>query len=182
MTSLALTLAGAVGAVLLSCECCTAKRHPRVTAVEESLSSQETVHRLRQFHGHLGPYALLGYRLGLWILQRLSCAKYFGARVTVAGPDATPFTCMLDGLQMATGYTLGKGNLKLVPGGSVALFDVEIVTEDGRHLAVQVPRRVENTFDEWLGQGLGEEKLFEKVMAAPASQWWEETPTGPRHA
>ena len=172
-----LALTGVAAAFLLACQCCSNRKHPQVTAVEENLSVDETLHRLRQFHGHLGPYAVLGYRLGQWILQRLGCTKYFGAAVTVCGPGSTPFTCMLDGLQMATGYTLGKGNLKLVPTATVpldTLFDIEVVTEDGRRLRVQVPREVENIFAEWMAQDLSEREVFDKVMAAPISHLWQE--------
>ena len=46
---------GVAGAFLLACDCCSQKKHPQVTAIEEDLSTDETLHRLRQFHGHLDP-------------------------------------------------------------------------------------------------------------------------------
>lgn len=174
MAVTALEFICAVGVFLLACESYLPKRQPRVTAVDEEFSPDETLHRLRQFHGHLGPYAVLGYRLGLWILRRLGCEKYFGAHVTVRGPHTTPFTCMLDGIQMATGYTLGKGNLELIPTATDALFDIEVVTEEGRLLRLQVPRQVENTFAEWMAQGLAEQQVFDTVMAEPNSNLWAE--------
>lgn len=174
---LSFILMGVVGAILLACDCCTPKERPQVTAVEEELSREETLHRLRQFHGHIGPYALLGYRLGLWLLERLGCSKYFGASVTVRGPGQTPFTCMLDGLQMATGYTLGKGNLQLIPGGAAGagvLFDVEVTTETGHYLKLEVPAQVGDRFADWMAQELSEPDIFDKVMAEPMSSLWQE--------
>ncbi len=169
-----LKLLSAAASLLLAGNCCSGKSHPQVTAVDEDLTRAETLHRLRQFHGHVGPYAVLGYRLGLWILQRLGCARYFGASVTVRGPDSTPFTCTLDGIQMATGYTLGKGNLILQAGGSQGLFDIEVVTEDRRCLQIEVPRQVESAFSEWMAQDLSEQQMFDKVMAEPISNLWQE--------
>lgn len=174
MVMLGLELMGTIAGCILACDCYSGKKHPQVTAVDEDLSPAETLHRLRQFHGHIGPYAVLGYRLGLWILARLGCGKYFGASVTARGPRITPFTCMLDGIQMATGYTLGKGNLKLEGGTADALFDIEVVTEDGRCLSIQVPGEVENTFAPWMAQELTEQQIFDKVMAEPSSNLWTE--------
>ncbi len=171
-----LILMSLAGVILLACDCCAQSNHPQVTAIEEELSRQEIVHRLRQFHGHLGPYAVLGYRLGLWMLERLGCGKYFGATVTVRGPAQTPFSCMLDGLQMATGYTLGKGNLKLIAGGAGAgaLFGIEVVTQMGQYLKLEVPVPVVEMFADWMGQELTEAEIFDKVMAAPAAHLWHE--------
>lgn len=62
-----------------------------------------------RFHGHLGPWAVLGLRLGQAILADLDCAGYFDIRIDVSGPIAKPPPrCILDGLQYATGATMGK--------------------------------------------------------------------------
>jgi formylmethanofuran dehydrogenase subunit E len=62
-----------------------------------------------RFHGHLGPWAMLGLRIGQMALADLDCQGYFDVRIDVAGPIARPpARCILDGLQFATGATMGK--------------------------------------------------------------------------
>lgn len=66
---------------------------------------------LKMFHGHLGPYVMAGYRLGRAALTRLGANKYFRIRAEVWCPDRPPPSCALDGIQLATGCTLGKQNI-----------------------------------------------------------------------
>jgi len=67
-----------------------------------------------RLHGHLGPWAVAGLRLGQAALADLDCNGYFDIRIDVAGPIAKPPPrCIVDGLQFATGATLGKGNIAI---------------------------------------------------------------------
>ncbi|MGD8239290.1 MAG: FmdE family protein, partial [Armatimonadota bacterium] len=50
------------------------------TAKPQRLSPEQELERLRQFHGHVGPYAVLGYRIGRHAVQELEHQKYFGIR------------------------------------------------------------------------------------------------------
>jgi formylmethanofuran dehydrogenase subunit E len=70
---------------------------------------------LVQFHGHLGPSAVAGARLGMAGLHAVEAEGYFDVEVTCEGPLAQPpQACFLDGLQVATGATLGKRSLQWV--------------------------------------------------------------------
>lgn len=65
-----------------------------------------------QFHGHLGPWATAGTRLGMAGLGAVNATGYFDVEVTCEGPFIKPpNSCFLDGIQVATGATLGKRNL-----------------------------------------------------------------------
>ncbi|MCX5700232.1 MAG: formylmethanofuran dehydrogenase subunit E family protein [Candidatus Omnitrophica bacterium] len=64
-----------------------------------------------EFHGHLGPYLALGLRAGVLGLRRIGCKKYFGLSVKVYGATQKPRSCLVDGLQLSTGATYGKGNI-----------------------------------------------------------------------
>jgi hypothetical protein len=75
----------------------------------------------KQFHGHLGPYLALGLRLGKAIVAELSPRPYFGLEVAVTGPPSPPPRCVLDGLQLSTGCTFGKGNLTHAEGERVVV-------------------------------------------------------------
>ncbi|PIP18903.1 MAG: hypothetical protein COT38_04725 [Candidatus Omnitrophica bacterium CG08_land_8_20_14_0_20_41_16] len=64
-----------------------------------------------KFHGHLGPYLVLGIRAGELALKKLKCKKYFGLEVEIYGVEEKPKSCLIDGLQLSTGATFGKGNI-----------------------------------------------------------------------
>lgn len=66
-----------------------------------------------QFHGHLGPAVVAGARMGMIGLRAVEAKGYFDVEVTCEGPLAKPpQACFLDGVQVATGATMGKRTLK----------------------------------------------------------------------
>src|SRR5271157_5985243 len=68
-----------------------------------------------QFHGHLGPSVVAGARMGMIGLRAVEANGYFDVEVTCEGPLAKPpQSCFLDGVQVATGATLGKRTLQWV--------------------------------------------------------------------
>ena len=68
-----------------------------------------------QFHGHLGPSVVAGARMGMIGLRAVEAKGYFDVEVTCEGPlDKPPQACFLDGVQVATGATLGKRTLQWV--------------------------------------------------------------------
>ncbi len=68
--------------------------------------------RAAQFHGHLGPWSIAGIRLGSAGRTAIEADGHFDVKAVVRGPfEATPRSCFIDGLQLATGATLGKRNL-----------------------------------------------------------------------
>jgi len=75
-----------------------------------------------KFHGHLGPYLILGILAGELAMKRLGCGKYFGLQVKVRGVDKKPKSCLVDGLQLATGATYGKGNIRKIKGSAVQIL------------------------------------------------------------
>ena len=75
-----------------------------------------------QLHGHLGPWLVAGLRIGAAGLRAVEADGYFDVEVTAEGPLALPpQACFLDGLQVATGATLGKRNLKWVEAPRLAV-------------------------------------------------------------
>jgi len=68
-----------------------------------------------KFHGHLGPFLILGLKAGLLANNTLGkdCFKTY---VTVETEPFPPFSCVVDGIQVATGCTMGKRNIELKRG------------------------------------------------------------------
>ena len=80
-----------------------------------------------KFHGHLGPYLILGLLAGELALKKLRCKKYFGLQVRVRGANKKPKSCLIDGLQLSTGATYGKGNIQKINARNIriSVFNLE---------------------------------------------------------
>jgi formylmethanofuran dehydrogenase subunit E len=75
-----------------------------------------------RFHGHLGPYLILGILAGEYALVKLGCRKYFGLKIIVSGANKKPKSCLVDGLQLSTGATYGKGNIRKSAGTKIKII------------------------------------------------------------
>lgn len=71
------------------------------------------------FHGHLGPYLMLGLLMGEYALKKLKAKPHFGLEVKVWGAAHKPKSCLIDGLQLSTGCTYGKGNITKYNGKAI---------------------------------------------------------------
>ena len=75
-----------------------------------------------QFHGHLGPSVVAGARMGMAGLRSVEARGHFDVEVVCEGPFAKPpQACFLDGVQVATGATLGKRTLHWVQADRIAV-------------------------------------------------------------
>jgi len=63
-----------------------------------------------EFHGHKCPFMPIGYRMGLLALEKLGIQREMdhGFFVFAELGEGHPQTCMMDGIQAATGATFGK--------------------------------------------------------------------------
>ncbi|MDO9523733.1 MAG: formylmethanofuran dehydrogenase subunit E family protein [Methanocorpusculum sp.] len=88
---------------------------------------------LAKFHGHLGPFIVLGYRMGKFALQYFDNDP-FSLFATVYCSGTTPESCLLDGIQIGSGCTLGKRNIELVTSSSA---EVMFRHADGRAILIK---------------------------------------------
>jgi len=72
----------------------------------------QTLEQIKNFHGHLGPYAVIGYKMGKIANQKLG-KDPFGKKATVYTGTTPPISCIIDGIQMSSGCTMGKGNIRV---------------------------------------------------------------------
>lgn len=72
--------------------------------------SDRVLGQAARFHGHLGPWLVLGLKAGRYARRKLG-ASPFDLRARVFCPPHTPYTCFVDGIQFSSGCTMGKGNV-----------------------------------------------------------------------
>jgi formylmethanofuran dehydrogenase subunit E len=103
-----------------------------------------------QLHGHLGPWLVAGLRVGASGLRAVAADGYFDVDVTAEGPLARPpQACFLDGIQVATGATLGKRNLKWVEAPRLVVRVKNVRT--GKTVVI----RPTTAMMEWIGSARG---------------------------
>jgi len=79
------------------------------------------IEEAEDFHGHLGPFLVIGARMGLIGVRRLGVKKNNEElRVTVMTKPFTPFSCVIDGIQVATHCTIGNKKLRLKNSSRIA--------------------------------------------------------------
>ena len=79
--------------------------------------------RAIEFHGHDGPYMVIGLRMGLTALEQLNCNGWFDLECEVRLKWNPPDSCVIDGIQSSTGCTMGKKNINVVEKpGITAIF------------------------------------------------------------
>lgn len=82
----------------------------------------EKIEAAIKFHGHLGPYLILGILAGEFALKKIKAKKHFGLEVRVFGANQRPKSCLIDGLQLSTGATFGKGNIYKLAGKRIKIL------------------------------------------------------------
>ncbi len=111
-----------------------------------------------EFHGHLGPFLVIGVRIGLIGLKEIS--KHNGEQLTIdlSLPLRVPFSCIIDGLQVTTHCTVGNQKLSVRDSDSIkARFTGE---NNGIEVMIALNK---STFEELKFQLLGEPIPEEEV-------------------
>lgn len=122
-----------------------------------------TLKEAKEFHGHLGPYLALGILAGELALKKLKCKKYFGLQVKVWGAQNRPKSCLIDGLQLSTGATYGKGNIQKNKGQRLRILFCN--TQNNRKIMLVIRKEVLMSLDKLKGHRDSEilaKKLYEE--------------------
>ncbi len=65
----------------------------------------------KSYHGHLGPFLIIGIKMGNRAIRELRPESCFRLEAHVYCPDSPPPSCVIDGIQLSTGCTMGKRNI-----------------------------------------------------------------------
>lgn len=95
------------------------------------LRKECSIEDLAAFHGHLGPYIVLGYRIGRYVRDTF-CDDPFRMSVRVYCSGTPPQSCIIDGIQLGSGCTLGKRNIEIIESDELRCE----FTADGRNVTV----------------------------------------------
>ncbi len=101
-------------------------------SMARTMDLPEELAALQRFHGHLGIYVTLGLRMGA--IGKRTFGHWKGLRATVRTVTQPPMMCVVDGVQVGSACTMGKGNISVEPGSEPAVT----FEKDGRRLRISL--------------------------------------------
>ena len=134
----------------------------RIDASKSREWSQDLLDRAVEFHGHGGPFLIVGLRMGLTALKLFNAKGWFDITCCLDLPFTPPHSCVIDGIQVATGCTMGKRNIEVIDKEDIS---GDFTTDKGRirlSLKSKLLEKIEGTLallDEGATQALMEELI-----------------------
>jgi formylmethanofuran dehydrogenase subunit E len=90
------------------------------------------MYELKQVHGHVGPWNVLGWRMGKAALRELNAAwGQHELDIICYIPLKTPYSCIADGLVVGTGNSIGRLDIRLGEVMTMADVHVSVRRKDG---------------------------------------------------
>jgi len=87
---------------------------------------------IKQAHGHVGPWNVLGWRIGKAALRELNATwGQHELDVICYVPLKTPYSCLADGLVVGTGNSIGRLDIRLGEVMTMSDIHVSIRRKDG---------------------------------------------------
>ena len=87
---------------------------------------------IEHMHGHVGPWNVLGWRIGQAALREFDTQwGRHALEIICYVPMQTPYTCMADGLVIGTGNCIGRLDIRLAEVMSMDLIHVAVRRNDG---------------------------------------------------
>lgn len=142
------------------------------TKLNKSLELPTLIKKAADFHGHLGPFLVIGVRMGSLSKRILNVnigKSKKELQVTAKLPLSTPFSCILDGIQATTRCTVGNGKLRMENTQGKITVHFEQQNSNNAlniHVNPQVVEELKNRFSE----GASNEELAREIASMSESQ------------
>jgi formylmethanofuran dehydrogenase subunit E len=127
-----------------------------------------------RLHGHLGPFLVLGVRIGM-IGDRILNSTRNGSnalQATVRLPLRTPYSCILDGIQSTAKCTIGNQRLKTEDSSEEITAEFKMGGSD-KSLIITISPRIIGEIENEFSRGATNERLAAKIGSAPEDQLFE---------
>jgi len=138
--------------------------------VKDETGIDSWIQRAVEFHGHLGPFLVIGIRMGNLAKKtlNLNTENMHKLRVTVGLPLFTPYSCTLDGIQITTGCTIGNQKLRIKASkGIMAHFEIPNLK---KLLQISVNPTVMKELAEKMAKGTASDKLAREIAPVPENE------------
>ena len=134
-----------------------------------NINLKKLIEKAADFHGHLGPFLVIGVKMGILAKTNLGNAENENLKTTVKVSIQTPFSCLLDGIQVATHCTIGNQRLKIESSQKEIAANFKL-QHSNRTLKVLVNPKIVEKLVNRMSEGASNEELAWKIACMPESQ------------
>jgi formylmethanofuran dehydrogenase subunit E len=138
---------------------------------KENSDLELEIRNAQKLHGHLGPFLIIGVRMGILAKRILNAnaVKSNKLQVTAKLPLSTPFSCILDGIQATTQCTIGNQKLRIENSQAriAAFFERK---NSGDILSVHVNPQIIDELKNRYSEGASNEELAREITSMSESQ------------
>jgi len=141
------------------------------TKSKTSLELTSLIKKAADFHGHLGPFLVIGVRMGTLAkkILNVNAEENSVLRITARLPLLTPFSCILDGIQVITQCTVGNQKLRIEHSQAKVIVYFE---RKNSHKALRIhvnPKIIKELKDRY-SEGASNEELAREIASMPESR------------
>ncbi len=128
-----------------------------------------TIKKAEELHGHLGPFLVIGVRIGETAKRMLEVESNEKLRATVKIPLKTPFSCILDGIQSTTQCTVGNQKLRIENSQREIMVQFKLENSNNT-LKIGVNQQIIEELKQKFSQGATNQELAWKIVELPENQ------------
>lgn len=123
------------------------------------------------FHGHLGPFLVIGVRMGILAKEtfRDSSKDKQSFSLTLRVPMVIPFSCTIDGVQATTRCTIGNQRLKIEDVSEEIAAAIRSAGSERTFLITVNPQAVKELMRR-VSEGVRNEELAREVASMPENK------------
>lgn len=126
-----------------------------------------------EMHRHLGAYSLVGVKMGI-LARELFEADLDELKVVVFTESKPPESCLIDGLQIATGASLGRGTIRV--SNEIDSLPNAVFIKDSRRIRIvlrmKIIQRIQSDIEYNVKKfGYGTQRYFEEVRKMSIQLW-----------
>ena len=117
-----------------------------------------------KLHGHLGPFLVIGVRMGELAKRHLQVDDKTNYRLeaSIKTPPYAPFSCVIDGIQSSTSCTVGNRKLKIENSTKEITAHFRIQNSK-KTLKISVNPKIAETLIREMSKGANAEQLAAKI-------------------
>ena len=129
------------------------------------------IRKAEKLHGHLGPFLVIGVRMGSLgkSILNVNVGESNRLQVTARLPLLTPFSCILDGIQVTTQCTIGNQKLRIENSQEKIIVHFE---KQDSHKALKIcvnPKIIDELRNRY-SKGSSNEELAREMISVPENQ------------
>jgi formylmethanofuran dehydrogenase subunit E len=129
------------------------------------------IEKAAEFHGHLGPFLVIGVRMGKTVERALNPNTGDKSKLEAAAkiPLLTPISCIIDGIQATTCCTVGNQRLKIENSKKEITVDFKLQNSKKELKVLVNPKIVEKLMNRF-SEGASNEELAWEIARMPENQ------------